>query len=214
MKAVIISGSERRFGITSAVSQRTSSLLKTYGVETIIVHLNEIDLSPCNGCGNGNSDCNYRTEPCEKNDGLPAIIDLMIKAHIIIYATPVHAFGVCHLMQIFLERAGVGYLRFERPLANKIGGCVVIGRKYHLGHAHDQIVNNMLLNRMIVPGAGFPVLIHGDENIKDIKDIEEEVALEQMVNRLVNIHDSIDFQKLSQNWENERKLKMIKENIK
>lgn len=214
MKAVIISGSERRFGITSAVSKTASNLLKEHNVETVIIYLSEVDLSPCDGCGSRNLDCNYRTKPCEKNDDLPRIIELMIKADIIIYATPVHAFGLCHLMQIFLERAGVGYLRFERALANKIGGCVIIGRKYNLGHAHDQIMNNMLLNRMIIPGAGFPVLIHGDEKTKYITDIEETVALEQMVNRLVKIHNSINFQKLSQDWENERKLKAIKETVK
>ena len=135
----------------------------------------------------------------------------MVKSDIIIYATPVHAFGICHLMQIFLERAGVGYLRFKRPLANKIGGCIIVGGKYHLGHAHDQIMNNMLLNRMIVPGSGCPVLIHGNEDTKELDDVEEEIALEQMVNRLIKVHSSIDFKKLSQNWENERNLKTLKE---
>ncbi|MBH2846959.1 flavodoxin family protein [Serratia marcescens] len=171
----------------------------------------ETVFSPCDGCGIENLDCNYRNSPCEKDDQLPKIIDLMVKSDIIIYATPVHAFGICHLMQIFLERAGVGYLRFKRPLANKIGGCIIVGGKYHLGHAHDQIMNNMLLNRMIVPGSGFPVLIHGNEDTKELDDVEEEIALEQMVNRLIKVHSSIDFKKLSQNWENERNLKTLKE---
>jgi len=211
MKAIIIAGSERRYGITSAVAEKTRKLLKELGVETIIIFLNEIKFSPCNGCGGEGEECNYRSYPCEKKDDIPDIIKSMINADIIIYACPVHAFGVCHLMQIFLERVGVGYLRFNRPLANKIGGCIIIGRKYHLGHAYDQIINNMLLNRMIVPGAGFPVLIHGNELTKDISDTEEKVALEQMSKRLVEMYKSIDFKKLSRLWLSERDLSEMAE---
>lgn len=51
MKAVVISGSERRFGITSAVSEKTRLCLNDLGVTTKIIYLNEIDFTPCNGCG-------------------------------------------------------------------------------------------------------------------------------------------------------------------
>jgi len=188
-------------------------ILKDQNVDVSIIHLSELNFSPCDGCGNGENDCNYREVPCEKKDDLPYIIDKLIQSDIIIYACPVHAFGICHLMQIFLERAGVGYLRFKRPLANKIGGCIIIGRKYHLGHAYDQIVNNMLLNRMIVPGAGFPVLIHGDELTKTITDTEEQVALEQMAKRMVQMYKSIDFNRLKVEWLNERDLNQAMEKI-
>lgn len=211
MKAVVISGSERRFGITSAVSEKTRLCLNDLGVTTKIIYLNEIDFTPCNGCGGENISCNYRKSPCEKQDGIPSVVDDMITANIIIYACPVHAFGISHLMQNFLERVGVGYLRFERPLANKIGGCIIVGRKYHLGHAHDQIVNNMLLNRMIIPGAGFPVLLHGVEKNKAISDIEELVALEQMIKRLVEVSNSLNMSALQHEWDNERVLKEKKE---
>lgn len=211
MNAMIISGSERRLGITATVSEKCKSLLVDLNVITHIIYLNEVKLSPCDGCGGNSDGCNYRTSPCEKKDDIPAVINMMINSDIIIYASPVHAFGISHLMQIFLERAGVGYLRFNRPLVNKLGGCIIVGRKYHLGHAHDQIINNMLLNRMIIPGAGFPVLIHGDEDNKNILDTEEIVALEQMIYRLVEIHNSINFQKLQHERINERELKKIKE---
>lgn len=211
MKALIISGSERRFGITSAAAEKARTLLDSLGAVTTIEYLSEVDFSPCNGCGDGKVSCNYRESPCRKKDDIPAIVETMIAADIIIYACPVHAFGIAHLMQTFLERTGVGYLRFERPLANKLGGCIIVGRKYHMGHAHDQIVNNMLLNRMIIPGSGFPVLLHGNEENKTQFAAEEMVALEQMLTRLVEIHRSINFSSLQQEWANERILKEIME---
>ena len=130
----------------------------------------------------------------------------MVEADILIYACPVHAFGTSNLMQLFLERAGVGYLRFNRPLANKVGGVVIIGRKYNRGSVHDQILNNMLLNRMIIPGSGFPVLIHGDESTKSIPDPEEAVALDQLIDRLMEVSASINTQTLRNDWKNERQL--------
>lgn len=152
-------------------------------------------------------DCNYRQHPCEKKDDAESIVKKLIAADIIIYACPVHAFGMSHLMQIFLERIGVGYLRFNRPLINKVGGCIIVGRKYSLGNVHDQLVNNMLLNRMIIPGSGFPVLIHGDEQTKTITDIEEVVALDQMIFRAVEVTRSLTKNYPINSFPNERIMK-------
>ncbi|ODA90565.1 hypothetical protein ATY41_10050 [Leifsonia xyli subsp. xyli] len=63
-------------------------------------------------------------------------------------------------MQLFIERAGVGVMRFHRPLTNKLGAAIVIGRRYSLKGTHAQLVNNLLLNRLIVVGSGFPALVH------------------------------------------------------
>ena len=142
---------------------------------------------------------------------MPLMIKDMLDADIIIYATPVHAFGMAHLMQIFLERAGVGYLRFDRPLANKLGGSIVTGRKYNLGQVNDQLINNMMLNRMIIPGSGFPVLLHGNEDDRTIDQTEEIVALEQMVKRLSEVYNILKKNKLPNKWENERTLKEKKD---
>ncbi|WP_338032633.1 flavodoxin family protein [Dyella caseinilytica] len=187
-------------------SETIRSKLEAKGYPTQVIHLASKRISSCDGCERPGEGCNYRTIPCTKQDDMTAIIPAMIEADILIYACPVHAFGTSNLMQLFLERAGVGYLRFNRPLANKIGGIVIVGRKYNLGNVHDQILNNMLLNRMIVPGSGFPVLVHGDESTRSIPDAEEIVALDQLLDRLVEVSASINTQMLRTEWENERQL--------
>jgi len=211
MKGIIISSSERRFGITSNISEKAKLIFEKMQVEIEIVYLCEMNFSPCDGCGSNNESCNTRKTPCEKHDDMQSIIEMMISSDIIIYACPVHAFGINHLMQIFLERSGVGYLRYKRPLVNKIASCIIVGRKYHLGHAHDQIVNNILLNRMIIPGSGFPVLIHGDEETHSTADLEEIVALEQMIERLVEICKSVNYKLLKHNYHNEREQLALRE---
>jgi multimeric flavodoxin WrbA len=207
VKALILSGSERENGITSVVSKKIKIFFNEKGVNTEIVSLCHLNYSACNSCGEGKVSCNYRSSACEKQDDMPGVISKMIGSDIVVYVCPVHAFGMGHLMQIFLERAGVGYLRFTRPLINKIGCPVVIGRKYNLGHVHDQLVNNMLLNRMVVPGAGFPVLIHGNEETKEITDPEEKVALDQLLLRSIEIANSMASSKAISDRPNERIIK-------
>ena len=158
-------------------------------------------INPCGSCG----DCNYKKDTCHIDDDMPEIIKTLIDSDILIYLVPVHAFGMAHPMQIFLERAGVGFLRFKRPLANKVGGCIVIGRRYNLGNVHDQILNNFLLNRLIIPGAGYPALVQGGESGDVMNDVEGLSSVDILVNRLSNVASAlkgIEFK----NFDNERKM--------
>jgi len=54
------------------------------------------------------------------------VVNKMIEADGIIYAARCTGFGTPSLLQTFLERAGVGYLRFDRPLSNKVAGIVAV----------------------------------------------------------------------------------------
>ncbi|MDE8714692.1 NAD(P)H-dependent oxidoreductase, partial [Veillonella atypica] len=77
-------------------------------------------IKSCNDCHEVEI-CNYRKEPCQQNDDIKIVLKKMKEADCLIYATPVHGFGMPSLMQSFIDLVGVGYLRFERPLSKKIG---------------------------------------------------------------------------------------------
>ncbi|WP_440616047.1 flavodoxin family protein [Cysteiniphilum sp. 6C5] len=187
----IISGSERRGGNSDSVVSYLDGYFQNVGCLVHSIFLSEKEILPCGSCG----DCNYRSSPCSLDDDVTSIVDYLVDSNIIIYVAPVHAFGMAHKMQIFLERAGVGYLRFNRPLADKLGGCVVVGRRYNLGNVHDQLLNNFLLNRMIVPGSGYPALVHGGES-GGIWDDEEGVsAINQLMERLYSLAISMNLQR-------------------
>ncbi|MYT33077.1 MULTISPECIES: flavodoxin family protein [unclassified Streptomyces] len=177
-----ISGSERAGGNTEQALTYVAGMLQRRDFQFSAIHLREQNISPCGRCG----DCNFREQPCEADDDMPSIIRRMVDADAIIYAAPVHGFGLAHLMQTFIERAGVGYLRFQRPLANKVGGALVVSRRYSDTQVHQQLVLNMLLNRMIVVGSGFPALLRaGRGGVAD--DTEGMDALDRMVQRLADM---------------------------
>ncbi|MFJ5774443.1 flavodoxin family protein [Streptomyces sp. NPDC093094] len=178
-----ISGSERAGGNTDLALAYAGELVRDRGAEFQAVYLREHRILPCSPC----RDCNNRTSPCALPDDMPAIIDRMRQADGIIYAVPVHGFGLAHLMQIFIERAGVGYLRFERPLANKVGGIIVTARRYSDASVHNQLVDNLLLNRMILVGSGFPALLRNTSQEPGLNDREGVDALERMAHRMVDM---------------------------
>ncbi|MEV1007870.1 flavodoxin family protein [Streptomyces sp. NPDC049881] len=178
-----ISGSERPGGNTDLALDHAGTLVRERGGVFRQIHLRDHRISPCSPCG----DCNSRTLPCEVRDDMPAIVEQMKQADGIVYAVPVHGFGLAHLMQIFVERAGVGFLRFDRPLANKVGGIIVTGRRYSDGSVHHQLVDNLLLNRMILVGSGFPALLRNATGTPGLHDTEGLDALERMIHRMVDM---------------------------
>ncbi|MFD9128881.1 flavodoxin family protein [Kitasatospora sp. NPDC059571] len=183
VRILAICGSEREGGNTDLALGHAGELVRARGAEFEVLHLRDHRISPCSPCG----DCNSRAAACELRDDMPGIVARMRAADGLIYATPVHGFGLAHLMQIFIERAGVGYLRFDRPLANKVGGVLVTGRRYSEGSVHNQLVDNLLLNRMILVGSGFPALLRNTAPEPALDDREGLDALERMVHRMLDM---------------------------
>ncbi|THV26517.1 flavodoxin family protein [Glycomyces paridis] len=182
MRLLAINGSERARGSTWMAAQRALAHASERGWDTEGVDLAERRVVRCE-CGR----CNSRTDPCPVDDDVADVVRSMIAADAVVFAAPVHGFGLSSLMQTFIERAGVGHLRFERPLTNTIGAAVVIGRRYGHLDVHAQLMHNLLLNRFIVVGSGFPVTIHsgGEEGI--LSDTEGLDSLRRTVDRIVDI---------------------------
>lgn len=179
----IICGSERANGNTEQVADYTATLMRALGCTAGVIRLREHRIQPCGGCG----ECNLRSKPCDANDDMPSIVARLGPADGIVYAVPVHGYGMAHPMQIFIERAGVGYLRFERPLANKVAGAIVTGRRYAHEAVFNQLVNNILLNRMIVVGSGYPATVRGGTPGAAMQDREGLEAVRSLVVRMVGM---------------------------
>lgn len=184
MKILFISGALRRHGSTEGVLDLCQDYLRTRfpEVETEVVHLCERHVDVCDSC--------YTCEEkraCWMTDDVSAVVQKMIFADGIIYAFPVNAFGVNSLTQAFLERAGVGYLRFSRPLENKVAGIIVTGRRYGHEMAWAQVALNLMLNRMTLIGSGFPGVVKNDGKSlgDDIRDEEGMSAVVGMLNKMV-----------------------------
>lgn len=123
-------------------------------------------------------------------DDVEYIVDQMIVSDLIVYACPVYAFGVNSLMQAFLERSGVGYLRFNRPLEGKLALIMITGRRYSHENAWSQIALNVMLNKMILVGSGFVPDIRNDgQKLGEIiADTEGITSIQQSVDKAIEYY--------------------------
>jgi len=182
VRMVAINGSERVDGSTAACLRRARDHLRERGADLQVIHLATHRITRCR-CGR----CNSRPDPCPVDDDVVDIVGELMRSEAVLYAAPVYGFGTSAVMQTFIERAGVGQLRFSRPLTNKVGGALVVGRRYSHSAVHAQLVNNLLLNQMILPGSGFPALVHaGGSQVVD-HDFEGLDSMLRMLDRMVEL---------------------------
>ena len=184
MRILFISGALRRHGSTEGVIDRACEHLAASFPEVTpeVVHLCEQRVTICDSCYTCDAE-----KRCWMPDDVAAVVERMRRAQGIVYAFPVHAFGVNSITQAFLERAGVGYLRFARPLENKVAGIIVTGRRYCHELAWGQVALNVMLNRMILVGSGFPGLVKNDgKNLRDdVRDHEGMASVTAMLTKMV-----------------------------
>jgi|GEM_PF-533148 len=186
IRFLAISGSERNEGNTYMAIEFARNIIEENGCTLEVISLKDMNIVQCSNCTECEN-CNFKETPCDQNDDVYGIFEKMQLSDCIIYAAPVHGFGISSLMQNFIERMGVGYLRFERPLTNKLGGVIVIGRRYSHDAIFAQITKNFFLNRMILVGSGFPAFLNGGRPGEIFQDNEGIDSIHRMVLRLIQM---------------------------
>ncbi len=159
LDVLFILGSHRMDGNSSRIKYLVEAKPYNELIEANYIMLKDKRLEICQSC--------YKCTKyggCTISDDVGKIVEQMKISDIIIFVPVAYAFGSNSLFQIFLERAGFGYLRPQnRPLKNKIAMVAVIGRRYSHESIATQIINNILLNEMIIVGSGFLPLLHGED---------------------------------------------------
>lgn len=182
LKILAINGSERT-GNTTDVLRHAAASARERGAGFEVVDLRDIRMERCGPCG----DCNTRPAPCTLPDDVPDVVRRMVAADAIVFASPVHGFGAASLMQTFIERAGVGYLRFDRPLSNKVAGVISVARRYSAGEVWAQLTANAMLNRMVLVGSGFPATVHALHRGDALKDSEGLTNVTRLIHRMIDM---------------------------
>ena len=182
MKVCVLVGSSRKNGLSSNVCAVLQDQFNAKGFSSNFVHLADKHIEYCDA----DNLCQFA--PCKVADDMPSILADMQEADGIIYMPVMHAFGTNSKFQAFLERAGYGYLRpLERPLEDKIAAIVVVGRRYGHTAVYSQIMLNIMLNKMIMAGSGFPALFLGMLG-GVLNDAEALESLDQTVDRMYDLH--------------------------
>ena len=182
MKICVLVGSSRKNGLSNPICSILRVKFRNKGLFGRFIHLADKRIEFCDA----DNACQF--SPCRVSDDMPSILADMQSADGIIYMPVMHAFGTNSKFQAFLERAGYGYLRpLDRPLEDKIAAIVVAGRRYGHTAVYSQIVLNIMLNKMIMAGSGFPALFLGMLG-GALDDAEALQALEQTVDRMHDVH--------------------------
>lgn len=181
MRLIVIVGSSRPHGISRQVVSLTRRHLEGRAmVEDLWLRDYRIDYCDAdNACSNAD---------CSLPDDVALIVDKMVKADAILYLPVMHAYGTNSRFQAFLERVGYGFLRpRERPLRDKLAAIAVVGRRYGHTSVFSQVVLNVLLNKMVLVGSGFPATF----NTQLVRDPEAEQALRETLDRLLEHHQKL-----------------------
>jgi multimeric flavodoxin WrbA len=182
MKVCVLVGSSRKNGLSNHVCRVLQGQFRNKGLSGRFIHLADKHIEFCDA----DNACQF--SPCRVSDDMPSILADMQSADGIIYMPVMHAFGINSKFQAFLERIGYGYLRpLDRPLMDKIAAIVVVGRRYGHTAVFSQIMLNVMLNKMIMAGSGFPALFMGMLG-GVLDDAEALEALEQTVDRMYEVH--------------------------
>lgn len=184
MRFCVIVGSSREHGQSGGVCALVAEHLGDRA-ECDFVYLRDYRIELCD------ADNACMQAPCGVGDDVAGIARRMLAADAVLYVPVIHAYGTNSRFQAFLERIGYGFMRpLGRPLRNKLAGVVVIGRRYAHTAVYSQIVLNILLNKMILVGSGFPATFAGP--VSSVNDAEAIEALCEMLDRMMEIAARMD----------------------
>lgn len=98
-KVLIISGSPRKNGNSDILCNQFAQGAKSGGHQVEKVFLAEEQIGYCRGCGVCNT-----THVCVQKDDMKEILDKMVKADVIVLATPVYFYTIDGQMKTFIDR--------------------------------------------------------------------------------------------------------------
>jgi len=176
MQIVYISGSPRK-------NSNTDYLLNVLNskINGEFIKLSDYHIESCRAC----MDCRGKGKCVVKDDMQLNIIPKLLNSDVIVLGTPVYFNNVSSQMKLFMDRTYclMGLLK------NKIGGGIVVGRKYGIESAITA-VNAFFLKHEIIPAnRGVTGLAFDVEEIK--KDIDAIEAAKRLGDRIIELGEML-----------------------
>ena len=124
-------GSSRKRGLTSIVAREFLDNLESFGdVRGEIVFLSDYSIGVCRGC----KSCFLKGEErCTLKDDRDVLIEKMMAADAVVFASPNYSFQVSGIVKVFLDRLG---FVFHRPRFH--GKAFAIDQILQTGNHHLQ----------------------------------------------------------------------------
>jgi multimeric flavodoxin WrbA len=159
MKILYISGSPRKNGNTEYLLKLCQSI--TGGD---FIRLSDHQIEYCTYC----SAC-IKKGVCTIKDDMAIITERLLRSQVIVLGSPVFFNNVSGQMKVFMDRTWP----LRGSLKNKIGGALVVGRRYGLESATNAINSFFLKHDMIVANRGVTAIAF---DIGDVKEDEEAIG--------------------------------------
>ena len=170
---LIISGSPRK-GNTDYLCNIFKREVERVSGEVRIIKISNYNIKPCISCRN----C-IETGECMIKDDMEKIFPLLINADAIVIVSPVYFNNVTAQLKAFMDRTWC----MRGKLKNKVGGAIVVGRRYGHEMAVNAIHSFMLKHEMILGMRGVVAIGYeeGDvkndeEGLKDVKKLAKRVV--------------------------------------
>ncbi|MHA1490044.1 MAG: flavodoxin family protein [Promethearchaeota archaeon] len=177
MNVLYISGSPKKRSNTDYLLKLMLSITGGH-----FLKLSDYDIQPCRSCW-----ACLKTSKCVINDEMnEKIITLLLKCKGIVLGSPVYFNNVSAQLKAFIDRTW----SIRGRLRNKIGGTVVVGRRYGAESAITAINAFFLKHEMIIANRG----ISGQAfNINEIEhDIEAIDATKRLGMRILELNEIIN----------------------
>lgn len=166
---LIISGSPRKNGNTDYICGILKSEIERLGETPKVIRIYDYNINPCISC----RQC-IKKNNCTIRDDMKHLSTLLLNSDGIIIVSPVFFDNIPSKLKAFIDRTW--WMRGK--LRDKIGGVVVIGRRYGHAVAISTLISFMLKHEMILGMRG--VVVFGFEKgeaqfdadgIRDVKKL-------------------------------------------
>ena len=137
MKILAINGSPRgKKSNTDRILQPFLEGAREAGAETETVYLKDKTINPCIGCFT----CWTKTPGVcvHKNDDMPALLEKLREAAVVVYATPLYVFTVTAQMKAFMDR----HIPLLKPFILERDGQYVHPQRYESRHSKVVLISN------------------------------------------------------------------------
>ncbi|MBF0201663.1 MAG: flavodoxin family protein [Desulfamplus sp.] len=113
MKIIALQGSPKKKGNTAKILSWVEEELQSMGHEVESIHLGSKNINGCLACGK----CKEKPdEPgCIQKDDAPAILENIITAKLLIFATPIYFWGVTAQLKALIDRTYSLYVNYHQP---------------------------------------------------------------------------------------------------
>ena len=177
---LVLSGSPRRGGNTDYVCSVLVREFESMGLEARFYRVADYRVEPCRSCRL----CLSRGSCVIDDDMTRLFYRELLDSKAIVVASPVYFNSVPAQLKAFIDRTWC----LRGRLRNKIGGVVVVGRRYGHEQAVNTLLSFMLKHEMIIGMRGVCVYAYGrGEAEKDVDGIRDVVKLARRVHELLKL---------------------------